>query len=597
MRAPCLFALVVVALGTSCETQPSANVPAPVTAPTLSDLAPTCEGEVVDCAEYADETIIFDDEAAEGIISVEVNESGRMRLAVEDTARWMERLQPGTPMVRQRQNRTPFLRRVIEAREVDGVIEVETERARLKDAFRRGRFRKSVRVSTIDADPNTQPLKVGCDVDFEIGGGAAHAGLEGCTLDLDVDVVVTGSWGFSHGDFGEVVVEGAVIAGTDIYFELDGSVAFGAERSLNKKVVALLAYPGLLDLVVETRAGYNVGLDGTALATTGFDYEATLRAGAGYLIGDGLYGVWEPESTFTRRPFALDASVSIAGEVYVKPTFAIAAFSSLDASVGIKVYGEAQISADATVKEEIAGGPISVDADLCYDIAVGVEPVIEAEASVLGIVSLASVSLSPPPHFHRSLLNECVEVNFGADTVCTADATCQIDADCAPSDACHVARCTADCRCAERPLKDCCLSDDECSGIGVRAEGVCVGNRCAQKLAIGACSEDDDCDDGKVDTVDTCGLNGARPSCIHTANVNDPSPLGVHACLNAAGCDDENDATIDSCVLAQCEHTPVPPCGGSCDDGKAGTLDSCIDNRCTHVVIPQGTAGVLPLQR
>ena len=331
MRAPCLFALVVVALGTSCETQPSANVPAPVTAPTLSDLAPTCEGEVVDCAEYADETIIFDDEAAEGIISVEVNESGRMRLAVEDTARWMARLQPGTPMVRQRQNRTPFLRRVIEARELDGVIEVETERARLKDAFRRGRFRKSVRVSTIDADPNTQPLKVGCDVDFEIGGGAAHAGLEGCTLDLDVDVVVTGSWGFSHGDFGEVVVEGAVIAGTDIYFELDGSVAFGAERSLNKKVVALLAYPGLLDLVVETRAGYNVGLDGTALATTGFDYEATLRAGAGYLIGDGLYGVWEPESTFTRRPFALDASVSIAGEVYVKPTFAIAAFSSLDA--------------------------------------------------------------------------------------------------------------------------------------------------------------------------------------------------------------------------------------------------------------------------
>ncbi len=592
-----MAAFFVLALVPACDPDTPPSTPEPLTAPTLGDMAPTCEGDVVDCAEYADDTIIFDDEAAEGIISVDVNEAGRMRLVVEDTARWLARLQPGTPMVRQRQSRTPFLRRVIEAREVDGAIEIETEKARLKDAFRRGRFRKTVRVSTIDADPNTQPLTVGCDVDFEIGDGAAHAGLEGCTIDLDVDVVVTGSWGFSQGDFGEVVVEGAVIAGTDIYFELDGSLAFGAERSLYKKVVPLVAFPGLIDLVVDTRAGYNAGLDGTALATTGFDYEASLRAGAGYLIGDGLYGVWEPESSFTRRPFELDASVTISGEVYIKPTFAISAFSSLDASVGVKIYGQAQVSADATVKEEIAGGAVSVDADLCYDIAVGVDPIIEAEASVLGIVTLASVSLSPPPHYHRSLLNECVEVNFNTDTVCTADAACQIDADCAPSDACHVARCTAECRCAERPLKDCCLSDDECEGVGVRAEAVCVGNRCAQKLAIGACSDDDDCDDGKVDTVDACGLDGARPSCTHTAAVNEPSPLGVHACLNAAGCDDDDDTTIDSCVLAQCEHTPVPPCGGSCDDGQAGTIDSCVDNRCTHVVAPRGSTGVLPLQR
>jgi hypothetical protein len=269
--APSLAAVVAFAVG--CDPPSSSDTPEPLTAPALGDLAPTCEGGVIDCAEYADDTVIFDDEAAEGIVSAELNDAGRLRLVVDDTAGWLSRLQPGTPIVRQRQDRAPFLRRVIEAREVDGVIEVETEKARLKDAFRRGRFRKSVRVSTIDADPNTQPLTVGCDVDFELGDGAAHAGLDGCTVDLDVDVEVTGSWGFSHGDFGEVVVEGAVVAGTDIYFELDGSLAFGAERSLSKKVIPLLAFPGLIDLVVDTRAGYNVGLDGTALATTGFDYE------------------------------------------------------------------------------------------------------------------------------------------------------------------------------------------------------------------------------------------------------------------------------------------------------------------------------------
>jgi hypothetical protein len=499
-----------------------------------------------------------------------------MRVVVQDPDGWLARLQPGTVMIRQRPDRTPFLRRVVEARAVGDAIELETERARLKDAFRRGRFRRQVRVSSQDDVINTQPLTLGCDVEFSFADEQGKVGLRGCSIDVDVDVEVTGSWGFEQGDFGEVVVVGEVVAGTEIFLKFDGSAAFAGERALQKKIVPLVPIPGIADLVVETRAGYNIGVTGTASATTGFDYTGSVRAGAGYLIGDGLYGVWEPTSDFDRRPFELTAQATVSGEVYLTPTFAFEAFSSLDASVGVKVYGATQISADATVKEEI-GGELSVDADLCYDVSVGVEPVIGVEASLFGIARLASIELSPPPHFETSLLNECVEINTTTGAVCDAGDACRVDADCAPADACHVASCE-DCQCTQRALMDCCLTDDDCAvdELVARLDPVCRANRCEHTLVTGGCTDDADCDDSRPETADACVIGAnARRSCEHDVIVEPVSrPLGVHRCRTAAACDDGDDSTIDACTQRECEHTPAPPCGGTCDDGDPATTDA-----------------------
>jgi hypothetical protein len=584
---------------TACPAPNTEPDPPAPPSPTLGDFAPTCATDVIDCAEYDDGTLIFDDETGEGIRGVELGAEGRMRLTVDDPAEWLARLTPGTVMIRQRGDRTPFLRRVVEARAVDDAIELETERARLKDAFRRGRFRRKVRVASQDDVLNTQPLTLGCDVEFPFANNQGRVGLRGCSLDVDVELEVTGSWGFEQGDFGEVVVVGEVVAGTEVFLEFDGSAAFAGERSLQKKVVPLLPVPGLADLIIETRAGYNVGVTGTATATTGFDYVGSLRAGAGYMIGDGLYGVWEPASDFDRRPFELSAQATVAGEVYVKPTFAFAAFSTLEASVGVKVYGATQISADATVKEEI-GGELSVDADLCYDVSVGVKPVIEVEASLLGVVQLASVELSPPPHFQTSLLNECVEVNATTGAVCGASDACQVDADCAPVDACHVASC-ADCQCAQRALADCCLDDADCAvdELVGRLDPVCRANRCEHALVTGGCSDDADCNDDRPETEDRCvvGTN-ARRTCEHELTVEPvATPLGVHRCRTAAACDDGDASTIDACTLRECEHTPVPPCGGSCDDGDPATTDACVDDACTHTRQFVGATTSLPIRR
>lgn len=598
---------------TACSKQETTDAEA------LGELPTACTDDPLkECAEPEPNALSLNREEDLGVVRAELvdDEKGTVEIELLPSSVLFDRLTKGRVVYRNREGRKPILRRIEEVTREGNTLTVRTTRARLKDAFTRGRIHRKVKVDTkelamqgvgpqpasADGEPigsSSQALSWGCNVTIPlvvvpVGAGSASAGMKDCSVGLDLDIDVDGDWGFGAGDFAEITATGTVTAGTTAYIDAGASVTAGGEKTLAGYKIPT-GVPGVsvdVDLIVGAGLVTNAAIH----AEAGFDYEGSLTAGVGYQMGDGFYTVWDPQSTFSERPPSFEFTGTLAAEVYIKPHIGLVALESLEGFIEAKAFAGLTITSSVEGMAALSPGKVEVDSKVCYDLSVGLAPIVGAELSVVGLVKLAEYSYTPFV-VETSLLNECVAATSVEDTSCKASDECVVSADCTPPDVCSAPACTSNCTCAFKKIPGCCLTDAECKPEGETYTGkvgglttyACVSNQCVARAGQALCNTNADCDDGVKGTVDTCVHPGqvGLARCKHTVNtaLGYTPPL---ACLVPADtCDDGDPSTLDACTLDGCVHTPLPPCGGTCNDGDPSTSDTCLAGVCKHDALPK----------
>lgn len=558
-----------------------------------------------ECLEDGPDAVRLNREGDLGLISGELLEPGKVRLVVEPDSPLKDRIREGKILTRWRRGRVPLMHRVVSVVWDGDQVDLAVQKVNLRDAFRRGRIRRTfdydTAASQVGGAPNTaqQPLTLGpsdCSGTIFDGspptGGTLSVEITDCSFLFRPEIAVHLEWGTLLPTYFDFEARGSITSDFQVVVQASRELAYGGETKLvGLPDVPVPGFP-IVTVGVDVFAGYSMFFSGDAYADVGYDLDAEAAVGFSWGKGSGLDDIFYVDSSFEPRGPIIDFEGSVLGTVFLRPDLRVALVGILGATAGVELYASLDLEADVeTVNANM--GQVSVTGEACFELGAGADLTLGMDVSLLGIGADLLELTVPGPYF--SLLNQCFDYGNVSTSQCTTNDECIVDDDCSPSGsatrACSFRVCSTDCTCATARVPDCCVVDAECDDGDESTLNYCDhGNKCRVRTR---CVRDSDCDDGVADTVDTCNrfaMSGT--GCTHTVPTCELGLVGCNAstlfppgsCTSNADCDDGDASTEDTCHAAHCRHDPMSPPICNCDDNDASTIDSCsASGACQHI--------------
>ncbi len=621
-----IFFLCIISLLMSCgDTDESTTAEGIEVIDTEFDdepIAANCEavGQGEDCLEVARGALRVDDEERLGIEEMRFDREKKsilMRLA--PGAELPSGIEVDKVIYRARRDRKPFAAIIKSIDRRDNEVRIQVENAPLKRVFKRGRIRKRIpvefeRLEVVPRESEMGPTMgalrryqqglefgvqdcTGTLYDQQITGLAAGV-AQATQVNVDVQLnltqckaVVSGwvdanmVWGGVSPDSFEFVLGGGIetALAAEAIINAPEAVVIGDETKLATLGKIVLPFGGFnVTITPEIYAGFDAYLEGGLDAEAGFQYDASLEAGFGWTAGNGFYDIWNPQSSFSPVGPTLNYDGISIVTAYIKPKLNVKLYDVVGGSASIKAYVRLHAAGTAAYENGAVTGKV------CYDLDAGLQPIVGAELSALG-VDLVDVEWALSP-LETTLADACIDGDVLVET-CGATDECVADADCLPDNAtaCTVAKCnpnTCTCNIFDTP---CCTEAADCDDGDPSTTDICLKafGSCQHTPTMGYCNNVDDCDDGSLQTIDRCVDNTCEFENQLARNATEAE------CQTHADCDDGDDLTTDSCVVGSCRNSigagatvsggPLGSCENTCNDNDPITEDICDENgECTH---------------
>lgn len=521
------------------------------------------------CLEPARDTIRIDDEDRLAIATSEFDETnGVLRLQLRPGASLPPGVRVGAILHRGRKDRRPLLHRITAMDVNGGDVRLRVARARVKDAFARGRIRVRLPLSdegtAMPLDVAKQTAATANAISLGIGPkdcagvvfdktlatvnavGNVKLELEECRFRLTAYADATLIWDTTlvNVDKLEVVVGGGIDAALHSKLTLGLSGGYGESKQIWVGPPAVFSIGGIvITLNPSVRAGYSLSGKAVITSAQGFDLTDSVEVGFGYSDRLGWYSVDERTSTFSKYGPTVTVDGNVTAKAWVEPVIDIKAFGFVGGSITLKGFAEAQLTSSASQVGNAYTG------EICTQLDVGLTPTIGAVAELVGVTLFSEyVELFT---VRKTLLPKTCSAYTGpVYENCSSSSECCNDGACPPP---ATPGLTVECQ------KQQAVSD----GDRYTCQTIVPDNYCVPGSTTA------NCDDGIAYTKDECidyacthRVLGASESTagLDPAAVT-PACAAPSCCYLDSDCADGVRGTVDTCV----KPLPLPSVKGSCE--------------------------------